>query len=173
MSSIKKYKSGQFLDDFGLESKRKIEQNIRLYPTFYSKVLRFKDEGDKHYKIKLELFDFLRLYFKNDKKFFICNELQQKKNPFYRAYYDRTDCLYRLDICIVYWKTYLNPLIINIEIDGNTHYTGKGMMKDRIRDELLEDRYGIEIFRVDVNDHSFGDVLRFIYSKIGSESQGC
>ena len=106
-------------------------------------------EDDKHFNLKKMVHSYIydNFYMSNDCKFYTTTELAQVNNPF-TSYLDSDEEIihYTLDCCAI--RTQDNQ-VFDFEIDGKEHYTSTGMMKGKIRDEWLNDRYGIITMRID------------------------
>jgi hypothetical protein len=161
--------SAAFLEDFDLHNKRAIDRIVKKNPWFYSHVKMSNGEQAAHYRIKCEMLELLNEKFGNHKDFFVANELEQKYNPFISELDKSTEYYkyYTLDICVIFFSDPRNPLILDIEIDGENHYRKKQMEKDRVRDALLKERYGVHTERIDVSDPVFHHAINYLCSRIG------
>jgi hypothetical protein len=161
-------KSKAFLHDFELWNRQNIESIIKKDPWFYSHIKMSDGEMGAHYGVKFDMITLLNQKFGNRNDFYIFNELEQKHNPFVSELDKSTEYhkYYTLDICVIFFIKPRNPLIVDIEIDGENHYRKKQMQKDRVRDALLKERYDVDTQRIDVSDPSYSRVLNELCSRI-------
>lgn len=163
------YPSEQFLDDFGLDNRQNIDRIIKKDPNYFSYIKRGDGEGEDHYNLKCNVIAFIKNKFGCVKYLYIFNELKQLYNPFVSEYSKSIEQfkLFQLDICVIYFNHNRKFSILDIEIDGENHYKPKQMEKDKVRDLLLESRYGVHTERVDVSDPNFKHFTNYLYNKIG------
>lgn len=151
-----------FLGDFGIG----LDNNLGFCWRFHVKALqRFHlpitymetngDEDGIHYGKKQMVHDYIyETYYlsTDDCKFYVTTELRQIKNPFKALLVENSGAekvKYKLDVCAIRLKDHQ---VFDIEIDGREHGTDRGMLKDRMRDKLLNFRYGIFTLRFDKYD---------------------
>lgn len=159
--------SSQFLFDFNLldnvgagTSTRRISRRYKwVYhkkalerfhlPTCYRRVVDNDSEGDDHFRLKqlTHAYIYENFYMNNECKFLVTTELEQIYNPFTsHLESDKEIIYYTLDVCAIRTK---DNQVFDFEIDGKEHYTKIGIMKGRIRDAWLKDRYGAITLRID------------------------
>jgi hypothetical protein len=162
-------KAKEFLYDFDLLNRKHIDHIIRTNPWYFSHIKMSDGEMDEHYGAKYHMIFLLKQKFGNRNDFYIFNELTQRRNPFITKLDDSNEYykFYTLDICVIFFIKPRNPLIVDIEIDGENHYRKKQMQKDRVRDALLKDRYDVDTKRIDVSDPSYSKVINDLCSRIG------
>ena len=151
-----------FLGDFQLGRHHK--ETTLFHWEFYKKALeRFHlpitymeldgNEDGIHYGKKQTVHDYIyETYYLNDGcKFYVTTELKQILNPFQALLVENGEekVYYKLDICAIRLKDHQ---VFDIEIDGPEHGTDRAMLKDRMRDRLLNWRYGIFTLRFDKFD---------------------
>lgn len=161
-------KQEQFLDDFGLDNRRGIDRLLKKDPAYFSTVKRMDGEGNDHYKLKCDVIDYIKLNFKH-RNLYVFNELEQLYNPFVSEYNKSIERFkqYQLDICVIYFNHNRKFHILDIEIDGENHYKQKQMIKDGVRDVLLNDRYEVHTERIDVNDPVFKHFIDYLCNNTG------
>lgn len=144
-----------FLIDFGLGSTKYTNSFFWIFTK--KALLRFHapiayrdldgNEGAEHYNQKRRIHNYIyeQYYLNNECKFFVTTELQQVNKPFKTRTDGAEKMFYKLDICVIREKDHQ---IFDIEIDGEEHRkSNERLLKDKVRDELLEFRYGIYTYR--------------------------
>jgi hypothetical protein len=109
-------------------------------------------EGPDHYQQKQRVHDYIyeAYYLEGDCQYFVTTELQQIKMPFKARTDGKEKIFYKLDICVIRAKDHQ---VFDIEIDGYEHRkSNEAIIKDRVRDELLNFRYGIYTLRLDKDE---------------------
>lgn len=106
-------------------------------------------EDGIHYGQKQKVHDYIyETYYLGDEcKYYVTTELRQIHNPFpalLSSLMGEEKVRYKLDVCAIRLKDHQ---VFDIEIDGNEHGTEKEMLKDAMRDKLLNYRYGIYTLR--------------------------
>ncbi len=164
------YPSEQFLDDFGLDNRQNIDKVLKKDPNLFSKIKIGDGEGLDHYELKANVVEYLLKRFGCVKYLYVFNELEQLYNPFVSEYSKSTEQFkkFTLDVCVIWFNHPRKFTILDIEIDNENHYKPKQMQKDKVRDILLESRYGVHTERVDVSDPVFKHFTDYLCSKIGS-----
>jgi hypothetical protein len=106
-------------------------------------------EDHIHYGMKQKVHDYIyeTYYLGNECKYYITTELQQKHTPFKALLVENGEekIYYKLDVCAI---RVADNQVFDIEIDGPEHTTQNRMMKDAVRDKLLNFRYGIYTLRI-------------------------
>lgn len=106
-------------------------------------------EDARHYGQKQKLHDYIyeTYYLTNGCKFYVTTELRQMRSPFKALLVEdgAKKIRYKLDVCAIRIK---DNQIFDFEIDGNEHTTQSRMMRDAVRDRLLNYRYGIYTMRI-------------------------
>lgn len=149
-----------FLKDFGLGYSR--HPTFDYYWEFHKKAkdrfhlpityMELDGHEDKvHYGKKQQVHDYIyeNYYMNNECKFYVTTELRQIKTPFKALLVEQDGAekiFYKLDICTIRLKDHQ---VFDIEIDGPEHGTDRRMLKDAMRDKLLNFRYGIYTLRLD------------------------
>lgn len=118
-------------------------------PICYRRMVDNDSEGEDHFRLKQLTHNYIyeNFYMNNDCKILVTTELEQMNNPFTsHLESDKEIIYYTLDVCAIRTK---DNQVFDFEIDGKEHYTKIGMMKGRIRDAWLKDRYGAITLRID------------------------
>ena len=109
-------------------------------------------EGPDHYVQKQRVHDYIyeHYYLSGDCGVFVTTELQQVKMPFKARTDGKEKIRYKLDVCAIRANDHQ---VFDIEIDGYEHRkSNEAIIKDRVRDELLNFRYGIYTLRLDKDE---------------------
>lgn len=161
----------EFLRDFELgshdnwsfhwEFNKKAKDRFHL-PITYMELNGYEDKI--HYGKKQQVHDYIyeTYYLGAECKYYVTTELQQVKTPFKALLVDDGDekVRYKLDICVIRLKDHQ---VFDIEIDGPEHGTDRAMLKDAMRDKLLNFRYGIYTLRLDkFEEINFKKIDRFL-----------
>lgn len=107
------------------------------------------DEGIDHYSQKRLVHDYIyeNYYLTDECKFYVTSELEQVDKPFKARTDGKEKIFYKLDVLVLRASDHQ---LFDIEIDGPEHRkSNEAILKDRVRDELLEFRYGIYTLRFD------------------------
>lgn len=167
-SSVIRTKEQCFLADFDLHSLQTIKRTQKRRLLAYG-LKPDDDEGPDHWNMKYDAYWYAKNKYGNNPKFFITTELQQVYSPFVIKLDEKKQHYkhYKLDICVIYFDSPRHPMILDIEIDNGNHFRGKQMEKDRLRDRLLNERYGVHTERVDMSDPNFDHFTAYLHNRIG------
>jgi len=136
-------------DMFNWEFSKKAKDRLHLPITYMD---LDGQEGRDHYAQKQRVHHYIYecYYLEGDCQYFVTTELQQEKMPFKARTDGKEKVFYKLDICVIRAKDHQ---VFDIEIDGIEHRkTNEAILKDRVRDELLNFRYGIYTLRLDKDE---------------------
>lgn len=106
-------------------------------------------EDKVHYGQKQKLHDYIyeTYYLNNECKYYVTTELRQIHSPFKALLVENGEdkIHYKLDVCAIRVK---DNQIFDFEVDGPEHTTQSRMMRDAVRDRLLNYRYGVYTMRI-------------------------
>ena len=140
---------------------KKAEQRFHLPITYME--LDGNEDGI-HYGKKQAVHDYIyeTYYLNDDCKFYVTTELRQMENPFKALLVENGEekVFYKLDVCAIRLKDHQ---VFDIEIDGPEHGTVRRMLADRMRDKLLNFRYGIFTLRLNkFEEINFKQIDKFL-----------